>query len=93
MSDLASFEHIESRCPQCNYKLDGSMHVHGGKSAMPEEGDFSVCVYCGQVLVYQSDLKLRKITREKISELMADSKSWATIEKAQSFIRRRGKFA
>ena len=94
MNASPSFRHPESRCPQCNYKLDGSTHVHGGKIGPPKEGDISLCINCGQVLTYDGELHLRKITVREIGQFMSDNADgWATIEKAQMFIRRRGRFA
>ncbi len=83
---------VESRCPQCNYKLDAA-HVAHGEDAMPSAGDASICLNCGQVLTYEPDLTLRKATAVEIRSMMEDSEAWATIEKAQNFIRRRGRFA
>lgn len=94
MSAMQSFQHAESRCPQCNYKLDGSTHVHGESASLPEPGDFSICLNCGQVLVYESACSLRKAAAKEIDELMTKQpEAWATIEKAQMFIRKRGRFA
>jgi hypothetical protein len=93
MSTMPWFQHVESRCLQCNYKLDGSTHVQGGAPSLPEEGDASVCLNCGQVLTYDAELHLRKITVRELGELMAENpEGWATIEKAQMFIRQRGRF-
>lgn len=83
---------VESRCPQCNYKLTGATVAHG-EDQKPDEGDNSVCLNCGQVLKYQADLTLRKATAGEISELMEEKEAWAIIEKAQMFIGRRGRFA
>lgn len=86
------FPPIESRCPQCDYKLDAATKAHG-EEAFPEAGDTSVCLNCGQVLKYQADLTLRKATVAEIRELMEQPEAWATIEKAQMFIQQRGRFA
>jgi len=83
---------VESRCPQCDYKLTGAMIAHG-VDQKPEPGANSVCLNCGQLLTYQADLTLRKITPLELRELMDQPEAWAKIEKAQMFIRRRGKFA
>jgi hypothetical protein len=90
VSEFPSYRHVESRCPQCNYKIDAATKVHGEEAA-PECGDNSVCINCGQVLTYQADLTLRKATAQEISELMDNSEAWATIEKAQVLIRERAK--
>ena len=86
------FPPIESRCPQCGYKLDAATKAYG-EEASPEAGDTSVCLNCGQVLKYQADLTLRKATAAEIRELMDDGDAWRTIEKAQRFIYERGRFA
>lgn len=83
---------IETRCPECNYTLTGATKVHG-EEAMPEKGDSSVCINCGQVLIYEADLTLRKPTAAEISDIMDCAEAWAVIEKAQMFIRKRGRFA
>jgi hypothetical protein len=83
---------VESRCPQCDYKLTGATIVHG-VDQKPEEGDVSICLNCGQVLVYAADLILRVATRQEVREIMEQGEAWAVIEKAQMLIRRRGRFA
>lgn len=94
MSTIPTFRHVESRCPQCNYKLDASTHVQGGEPSSPEPGDSSVCLNCGQVLTYEGEGRLRKATVRDIGELMSENPDgWALIEKAQMFIRQRGRFA
>lgn len=89
-----TFRHVETRCPQCDYKMDSSSHVHGGEPSLPKPGDASVCINCGQVLMYEADCRLRKATVKDIGEIMGESpEAWAAIEKAQLFIRLRGRFA
>jgi hypothetical protein len=82
---------VESRCPQCDYKLTGATIIEG-VDQKPEEGDSSVCLNCGQILTYKSDLTLRNASIAEVRELMDEPEVWATIEKAQMFIRRRGRF-
>lgn len=94
MSAATSFQHAESRCPQCDYKLDGSTHVQGETPSLPKPGDASICINCGQVLTYEADCRLRKATVKDIGALMSENpEGWAVIEKAQLFIRQRGRFA
>lgn len=60
---------------------------------MPEDGDFSLCLNCGQVLRYEANQALRKATANDLRELMRETpEGWAQIEKAQIFIARRGRF-
>jgi hypothetical protein len=94
VSAAQSFRHTESRCPQCDYRLDGSTHVQGQNPGPPEEGDVSICINCGQVLIYDAEVRLRKATVRDIGDLMSGNpEGWVVIEKAQMFIRRRGRFA
>lgn len=84
---------IESRCPTCDYKLDGATVAHG-EDTLPSEGDASVCLNCGQVLVYQADLTVRKATATDVRKIMEEAPhAWETVEKAQRFIQQRGRFA
>jgi hypothetical protein len=94
VSASPSFRHEASFCPQCGYKLDASIHAKGEDPNPPKPGDASVCINCGQVLTYETDCRLRKATVRDIGELMSGNpEGWATIEKAQMFIRQRGRFA
>lgn len=83
---------VETLCPACSYSLTGAMVAHGDDRG-PVEGDSSICLNCGQVLIYRADLTLRCPTRLEIRKLMFDRPSWAAIEKAQVAIRERGRFA
>jgi hypothetical protein len=59
-----------SWCPQCNLELDGVtiMRTDGPKDGLPEEGDYSICVYCAAILRFGAGLQLRKATPEDITE-------------------------
>jgi len=92
MNAFPTFQHVDSHCP-CGYKLDSSTKIEGKDEGAPEQGDASVCLNCGQILVYQADLTMRKANREDIRELMKLPKCWGMIERAQKFILRRGRFA
>jgi len=82
---------VESRCPQCGYRLDMAGLLHG-EEQKPEEGDASLCLNCGQILTYQADLSLRQATAAEIREWMGDAEGWAAIENSQRLIRQRGRF-
>lgn len=79
---------VESHCPECGIKLDAAGTFIG--QGQPEEGDFSICINCGQFLRFQADLRLRRATAGDIREMMADRRAWRTMEKAQQEIRKRG---
>ncbi len=79
----------ESPCPACAYPMNRADNVHGPAGA-PEVGSLTLCLNCGQLLVFDAPSSLRMPTREEISEVMADSKAWEVIEKSQYFIKERG---
>jgi hypothetical protein len=83
---------VESRCPQCDYKLNAATKL-AGEEGKPEEGDNCVCLNCGQVLTYQADLTLRKATAYEIRDLLTEPEAWRVIETVQTAIRQRGRIA
>ena len=90
MSDFPYYGPLPlSLCPRCNYKLDAATKAHG-ENGPPDEGSASVCLNCGQVLIYEADLTLREATAEEIQSLMRDWDAWKVIEEVQHFIRQRG---
>ena len=80
-----------SFCPQCNYKMDSADPARNDEGK-PEPGDSSVCLNCGQLLVFDGELILRTPTREEIADLMNAKDKWDTIEKAQQFVKQRGRY-
>lgn len=92
MSRAKDYRTPESRCPKCDYKLDGATLALGTICA-PKPGDVSVCLNCGQLLVYHDGTLLRQATADEIRDLMQQRALWAMIEKMQAFIAQRGRFA
>jgi hypothetical protein len=80
-----------THCPECGYRMDGATAADQ-ENAMPAPGDVSVCLNCGQLLTFEDAMTLRKPKREEIGELMRNRNNWAIIEKAQTYIRLRGRF-
>lgn len=62
----------ECQCPHCGGILSGAASFEGHA---PEPGDFSVCIYCTSVLVFQPNLQVRLATNE-------DMKSFSPEEQA-----------
>lgn len=50
-----------SPCPSCNKPLEGAT----GNGTPPGPGDYSVCRYCGQALVFGDDMKTRALTEDE----------------------------
>ena len=92
MSRAKDYRLPESRCPNCDYKLDGATVAHG-EDVAPQTGDASACLNCGQLLIYTDGTLLRQATAGEIRDLMQQRESWAMIEKMQAVIAERGRFA
>ena len=45
----------ESFCPMCKHRLNGYVCITSA-GALPNPGDLSVCIECGQVLVFDEHL-------------------------------------
>lgn len=62
-----SYTCSDSRCPKCGERMNGATDPLG--SAVPTPGDLSVCVYCGNVLVFNHDMTVRDATRYDVQKL------------------------
>lgn len=58
----------ESHCTRCGKKLDGA----SGQGRGPEPGDFTLCIECGAVNVFDDELRLRKPTAEESADALGD---------------------
>jgi hypothetical protein len=59
-------------CPFCRHPLDRVTAGPDNPDAVPQEGDITVCIQCGGLLVFKDDLKVRPPTAEEQAEIMAD---------------------
>ena len=48
------FETKTTSCPTCKHHLDMAQKAQG--EGEPEEGDYTICLYCGSVLQFTADL-------------------------------------
>ena len=82
-----------SPCSFCGAKLDRAYSPNGHEI---EPGDFSICIYCRELGVYDNDMKLRKPTEEEYieiagsSQLREYSKAFRRIDKAEAEKNRQG---
>lgn len=42
-------------CPSCGMKMDAATSVTGGGEHIPRPGDYSVCLQCGQILIFDEE--------------------------------------
>lgn len=60
----------ESPCPGCGEMQDGAFGPDSDRS--PEPGDFSICLKCQGIFVFDDDQQLRELTEADILELPLD---------------------
>jgi hypothetical protein len=58
------------RCPQCGELADAYTSMCNPDHT-PDEGDVSMCWSCGQILRFNGDLSLRKITEDELRAIPA----------------------
>jgi hypothetical protein len=68
--------------------MDAASSAEDG--AVPTPGDISVCLNCGQILVFGDDLIQRMPTEEELAKIKA-SKIWPGLQSVQISIRMRGR--
>ena len=50
-------------CPHCGKKLDAVTEVHN-EEVKPSKGDITICIGCFNPLIFDDDIKLRKMTAD-----------------------------
>lgn len=53
----------ESKCPVCGHILDAATSING--EFEPRPGDVTLCVQCGEILIFNKDLRGRIPTAEE----------------------------
>jgi hypothetical protein len=71
-------------CPSCGKFLDGATGI--GESRDPRPGMVSICLYCGHIMAFTDDLRLRELNDEEIKEV-AGNPAIIAIQKARGFIK------
>jgi uncharacterized protein with PIN domain len=62
-------------CPVCNSMLDGVTNIEN-EDVLPENGDFSVCLYCNTILQFETDdtgFKYKKVSIEELKTLQLEN--------------------
>lgn len=77
----------ENPCPACGYLMDAAAPVDDSRAG-PVPGDYCVCLNCGEMLVYEAGLKLRKLSPQ--DDVSPDN--WIELRKARRLIIQRGAF-
>jgi hypothetical protein len=75
----------QSRCPLCKHTLD-AVECASGRSR-PSPGLPTICIYCGEVLVFDDSLSLRKPTVEDSADF-AENPHWDLLRRAVDLVAR-----
>jgi hypothetical protein len=70
-----------SPCLGCGKVTDMAKNAFEG-SRFPGAGDFTVCIYCGHIMVFNDDLTVRDPTGKEMIEMAGDQRIIA-IQKAR----------
>lgn len=60
------------KCPACNYHMDATTKAYGDGDAKPKQGDVSMCLMCGTLMVFNADLTVRKPTTDENLQFQSD---------------------
>jgi hypothetical protein len=89
MPDLRDTRTPKTACPYCRHKLDAAMAADPKHpDAAPSSGDFSVCISCASVLVFDDELKSRAPKPGELeAALLAHPEMRAPLRQAQDMVR------
>ena len=73
-----------TECPICGYAMDEATGVEPG--AGPREGSLSLCLSCGELMVFRADLTQRRMTAAEIAQVRQDQETWALVQRARAVI-------
>jgi len=73
-------------CPECGNKNDSGLGIEH-EALIPREGDASICIVCGHVMIFKADGALREPSEDELIEIMR-SKTVREMMAALAVIRR-----
>lgn len=76
----------DNECPTCHIKFNSSVQVNG-EAVRPGPNDITICMSCGEVLVFDSDMEVHIITLDELATTHPDS--WEEVDKAVKEIKTR----
>jgi hypothetical protein len=81
-----------AQCPTCQHVLDDATMIGEPSDQLPKPGDFSICIYCGEVLRFDMFAThfLRSASSEELSHLQQyNATQYRLLRQAQEVIWRR----
>jgi hypothetical protein len=73
-----------SICAACGAPNDGAASYP--KDAVPKDGDVSLCMYCGHLAMFASDLSLREVTSEELAVICKDEEIMHLLRLRQKYL-------
>jgi transcription initiation factor IIE alpha subunit len=62
----------ENFCPACSERLSAATGIK--EDTVPKPGDISICVHCGEYLVFDDNLRSQSMSQEEFSSLDDEQK-------------------
>jgi len=69
-------------CPYCGYVIECATGTR-----LPSAGDISICIECLNILEFDENLAMKKLSVETFAALRRDEKSWNEIEYYRTSLR------
>ena len=63
-----------STCTACGHMTDLACSISDDGEHKPESGDFTICLLCGHLMVFNEVLELRDPTTDEIIEMAGDDR-------------------
>lgn len=57
----------KSDCVKCFHRMDRAMNANPNEQGNPAAGDFTLCIRCGEIMVFDDNLELRSATEDEIN--------------------------
>jgi hypothetical protein len=72
---MKSYKTPTFHCPRCQHKLDRVTPSDDSEAARkPEENDFTICIQCGEILVFSKDLSLELMAKKDLKALYKEDR-------------------
>lgn len=62
-------------CPKCGYNLDRATSVEFKDFHAPKNGDLTMCMKCGEMLMYNEDVLIVPLPQDVFDELDVETKT------------------
>jgi hypothetical protein len=76
-----------SLCTKCARPLTAATETDGGPEHRPDPGAISICAYCGYLMIFDTNLRLRELTEAELDEIMSDRELSFTVLRARRALR------